>query len=109
MLCDSVDSIPLDQNTSGVIYCVWGEHEITRVELKHGVRFSLNSCPNALAWSITMDSEGKPENNNLVIHCTINTREHEQDFIESIHVFVTDWVNGITKVLKNGTLAGLYC
>ncbi len=105
LLCDSIDSVLLDERENGVIYCVWGEHKITRTELKQGVRFSLNNCPNALAWSITTDTQKMHENGlensyPVVIHCTINTEKHEEDFIESIHAFISSWVTGITAVLE---------
>jgi hypothetical protein len=30
----------------------------------------------------------------LVIHCTINRREHEPDFVESIELFLDPWGEG---------------
>lgn len=92
-LCDSINTVISDKREKGVIYCVWGEFEINREELKYGIRFSLPKCPNALAWSITFD-EGSE---NIIIHCAINKNEHDEDFIDSIRDFVSDWYNGIRK------------
>ncbi len=86
-LCDSIDRVILDNIDSGRIYCIWGEFDINREALEYGIRFSLPHCPNALAWTITCDEE----NSKIVIHCTINKKQHDTDFIESIEQFVTDW------------------
>lgn len=92
-LCHSINSVISDKKDSGVIYCLWGEHDINREILKHGVRFSLPKCPNALAWSIT--TKVRLGSNNTVIHCTTDTKENDEDFIESIREFVSDWRVGI--------------
>ncbi|MFK5969928.1 MAG: hypothetical protein QM487_07415 [Candidatus Marithrix sp.] len=78
-LCKSINSILSDEKKTGVIYCIWGEFQINREELKYGIRFSMPNCPNAFAWSITTD-----DGENTVIHCTINKLTHNEDFIESI-------------------------
>ena len=90
-LCESISSVILDEQKKGIIYCLWGEFEVNREELKYGIRFSLPNCPNALAWSITMDVDSA----NILIHCTINKSVHDIDFIESIEEFISDWSNGI--------------
>jgi len=51
-------------------------------------------CPNALAWTITREEGGS-----LVIHCTIDKRDHDQDFIDSIKDFVLDWKTGLNQAL----------
>ncbi len=94
-LCASIDSVISDEGKTGVIYCLWGEFTVNREELEYGVRFSLPKCPNALTWSITTDED----NNYIVIHCTINRKEQEQDLIDSIIEFVTDWSKGIRTEL----------
>ena len=91
ILCKSINSVILDEQQKGIIYCLWGEFEVNREELKYGIRFSLPNCPNALAWSITMDVDCA----NILIHCTINKSMHDMDFIESIEEFISDWSNGI--------------
>lgn len=93
--CHSIDTVISVENNTGEIYCLWGQFSITREILKYGVRFSLLNCPHALAWTITYN-ELKEE---ITIHCTIDKKEEDQDFIESIHQFVTDWETGLTKAL----------
>ena len=94
-LCASITSVIRDDSASGVIYCVWGEFAINREELKSGVRFSLPNCPNALAWTVTAEKK----NSSLMMHCSINKRVQEADFIDSINDFVADWVNGLEQFL----------
>ena len=94
-LCNSIDKVLSDNITNGSIYCLWGEFDINREELKDGTRFSLPGCPNAFTWTITFG-----ENNKLHIHCTIKQRTHEPDFIESIEVFISDFKNGLNLELN---------
>lgn len=91
ILCQSVTSVIRDNIIDGIIYCIWGKFHINREELKYGVRFSMPDCPNALMWSITTDSH----TDNIIIHCTINKKEHDEDFIESIYEFINTWVYGL--------------
>lgn len=86
-LCSSIDSVILDGKNSGRIYCVWGEFDINREEIGHGIRFTLPRCPNALAWTITYDDD----TSEIIIHCTINTEEPDTDFIDTIKQFVAGW------------------
>jgi hypothetical protein len=86
-LCQSIESVILDNKDNGRIYCVWGEFEINREELDNGIRFTLPRCPNALAWTITCDRE----TSKIIIHCTINKDQHDADFIDSIKQFVSGW------------------
>lgn len=95
-LCSSINTVIRNDISGGSIYCLWGEFDINREELKHGIRFSLPNCPNALTWSITMDKNRE----SLIIHCTINKKEHDQDFIESIKDFILDWKLGLSNVLE---------
>lgn len=97
VLCSSITSVLKDDISAGVIYCIWGEFAIHREELQYGVRFSLPSCPNALAWTVT--TEG---NSSLMIHCTINKRVQETDFIDSINDFIADWVSGLEQLISPG-------
>ena len=90
-LCKSITKVISDNKVNGSIYCLWGEFKINREQLKDGIRFSMPDCPNALAWTITKD-DGK-----LIIHCTINKKQHDPDFIDSIKEFVDDWKIGLTR------------
>lgn len=92
-LCHSIDTVLCDSIDNGRIYCLWGEFDISREEIRHGVRFSLSTCPNALAWTVTTDGD----NGTLRVHCTINTPTPDGDFVESIEQFVSDWARGLQK------------
>ena len=99
-LCASIDSVITDNGSNGEIYCIWGQFKINVEELKYGVRFSLPNCPNALAWSVTIDTD------DVVIYCSIIKQEHDEDFIETIHQFMDDWQIGVSHVArKNYTCA----
>jgi len=93
-LCHSIDNVISDQNSRGVIYCVWGQHEIHREILNNGIRFSFPQCPNALTLSITKNNDA----NKISIHCTTNKNIEDEDFIESINQFIKDWIVGIKTV-----------
>lgn len=94
-LCRSIETVIYDNQTSGVIYCLWGQYEINREQLKSGVRFSLPTCPNALAWTITLTHDV------ITVHCTINKKNHDEDFIASIYKFMADWVEGLRQVTRH--------
>ena len=98
-LCQSVSEVLENRNDEGRIYCTWGEFAVNREEIRHGVRFTLPGCPNALAWSITCEeADGK-----TVIHCTINRQQHDTDFIESIQEFISDWRIGLNSYASHET------
>ena len=88
-----IDSIlsSTDENHAE-IYCIWGTFLVERQLIRGGVRFSLPTCPNAFAWTITTGYDPAPDN--IVIHGTINRVEHDEDFIESIESFISSWKTG---------------
>lgn len=94
VFCASIDRLLEHNGESGQIYCLWGSFKVNREPIRHGVRFSLPGCPNALAWSITTEQAS------LTIHCTINRTYHEPEFIESIDQFVDDWQAGLQQSLN---------
>ena len=96
LLCRSIDKIISEQGNEAEIYCLWGAFKVRRDEIRHGIRFSLLNCPHALAWTITL----KETSRQIVIHCTINETEQEEDFIDSINEFVNHWSQGITQALR---------
>lgn len=98
-LCASINSVIADEQYRGVIYCSWGEFGINREEIRDGVRFTLPNCPNALAWTLTMDDT----QDKIVIHCTIDKYEHDDDFVESIEQFVNDWSTGLQQALDSAS------
>ena len=93
-MCDSIDTVISDSGNKGEIYCLWGQFAVSRDAIKKGVRFALLNCPHALAWTIAYHADhGK-----LVVHCTIDDREEEAEFIESIKWFVADWIKGLQRL-----------
>ncbi|AGA34998.1 hypothetical protein TVNIR_3361 [Thioalkalivibrio nitratireducens DSM 14787] len=99
--CASVDTVLESIGDHGRIYCVWGEFAVHREAIRGGVRFTLPGCPNALAWTVTTDLP--PDRATVVIHCTINRREHDPDFVETIEAFVEDWHLGLEAGLPDPT------
>ena len=95
-LCASINTLSAQKENETEIYCVWGSFNVTREEIRYGVRFSLLNCPHALAWTITYNEQSQ----NIIIHCTIDKTETDLDFVDSIHEFVLDWSNGITNALN---------
>jgi hypothetical protein len=91
--CASIEKVLSDEKTRGEIFCVWGTFDVNREELRHGVRFTLPSCPNAFQWTVTTGHQPNPQH--TVIHLSINRTEQDQDFIDSIRQFVADWKAGL--------------
>ncbi|BEQ16112.1 hypothetical protein [Desulfoferula mesophila] len=77
----------------GEVYCMWGHFALRRENINGGVRFTMPTCPNSLAWTVTTGFPPSPER--VVVHCTINRTEHDPDFIASIEEFVALWVRGL--------------
>jgi hypothetical protein len=94
--CAHIDRVLSSTGDEGEIYCLWGQFRVRRESIAGGVRFSLADCPNALAWTLTTGLP--PDPGRLVIHCTINRREHEPDFVESIELFLDAWVEGMERL-----------
>ncbi len=101
--CAEIDRVISAAGERGEIYCLWGQFRVHRERINGGVRFSLPNCPNALAWTVTTGLPPKPDS--TVIHCTINRREHEPDFIESIDLFMDALVDGLAHRPAAGLLA----
>lgn len=95
-LCDSIDTVTPDNAHQADIYCLWGEFSVIRDEIRNGVRFSLVNCPHALAWTITHHEEAE----NIVIHCTIDDVETDEDFADSIELFIKAWSTGIARLYQ---------
>lgn len=90
-LCASiykVENISAD-HLSAQIECVWGIFTIVSTPIRHGVRFALANCPNALQWTITSDREGS------LIHCSINQKITDPDFSDSIQQLMEDFRLGL--------------
>ncbi len=93
--CASVDQVLEDHGETGEIYCLWGQFQVRREPINGGVRFSMPGCPNALAWTVTTNLPPDPQR--VVIHAAINRTEHDPDFIESVELFMDDWVQGLLQ------------
>jgi hypothetical protein len=94
-LCDSINTVIKDNGSEGEIYTVWGQFTVKRDPIVNGMRFTLNTCPHAFAWTITWHEE----RNKVVVHCTIDKTEHDPDFIDSIEQFAKDWAAGLKNSL----------
>ena len=94
-LCGSIDSVLQCEGDQGRIYCVWGEFNLVRTPIQGGVRFTLINCINAVTWSLTTGLPPDPDA--LVIHLTINRREQDADFVESLEQFAQDWREGLER------------
>ena len=92
--CEVIDEVLRHEGERGEIYCLWGGFEVRRERINGGVRFTLPGCPNALAWTVTVDGTAAE----VVVHCTINRHDHDPDFIESIEQFVAAWAEGIGRL-----------
>jgi len=55
----------------------------------------LLDCPNALQWTITTGFP--PEENKIVLHCTINRTQKSDEFIEEIEDFLIEWETGLNS------------
>lgn len=75
----------LNEN-SAKIGGIWGDFTLHRQEINGGLRFSLEECPNALAWTLT--TSYPPARDAIVIHMTINRTRKAPEFIEEIHEFL---------------------
>ena len=98
-LCRSIDTVISDKHNVGEIYCVWGQFNVSREVIRNGVRFALLDCPHAFTWTITYH-EGR---NMLVVHCTIDDQEEDEEFIETIREFTADWSCGLGNALPENT------
>ncbi|HFQ13391.1 MAG TPA: hypothetical protein ENK40_01195 [Gammaproteobacteria bacterium] len=90
--CASIYEVLGDQGEQGEINTLWGVFRVHREAICGGVRFTLPGCPNAAAWTVTIDGDRPGE---ATVHCTINRRQHDADFIESLEAFVEDWREGL--------------
>jgi hypothetical protein len=95
--CESV--FPLDSGTEVcAIGGMWGEFTLRREKIMGGVRFSMLDCPNALAWTITTGYP--PDRTKAIIHLTINRTRKQDEFVQEIHHFLDDLLEGIIRILQ---------
>ena len=94
--CAGINSlVKAVSNYEGEVYCMWGHFALRRENINGGVRFTMPTCPNSLAWTVTTGFPPSPER--VVVHCTINRTEHDPDFIASIEEFVRIWYSERTR------------
>jgi len=99
--CASIYEVVSCAGDRGEISMLWGLFKVRRESIRGGVRFSLPGCLNAVTWTVTIspdDSLGE-----VTVHCTINRRQHDADFIESLEDFIQDWRKGLTEHLQPAT------
>ena len=96
--CNSINEVLEHNGTRGKIYCIWGQFLIHRELINNGIRFTLPKCPNAFQWTITTDQSPVPDK--VLVHSSINRKEHEEDLIESIEQFMSDWKKGLEEGLN---------
>jgi len=80
-----------DQTFKGMT--LWGEFSIGYYKIKGGVKFTLLDCPNALSWSITCGYP--PEQDKIVVHCSINRKQISEVFLIEINEFLDEWLEGL--------------
>lgn len=99
--CSEISEVLSETGDEGEVYCLWGSFQVRRECIRGGVRFTMPGCPNSLAWTVTSGLPPEPEH--TVIHCTINRREHDPDFIESLELFVDAWRDGLSRHISAST------
>lgn len=94
--CASVDAVLEHNGAQGVVYCVWGEFNITRECISGGVRFSLPGCINNIIWSITTGHE--PNTDQVVMYISMNREQQDEYFVETLKTFVEDLKHGLNQI-----------
>lgn len=91
--CASIESVSEVSEDSCIVFCIWGRFLVRREPINGGVRFTMPDCPNAFQWTITTGYPPAPEA--IVCHGTVNRKDHDPDFIESMQGFFLDWKEGL--------------
>jgi hypothetical protein len=93
--CDSIENVLQTSDDWGQYFTIWGEFKVLRIEIIGGYRFVMPNCQNGLTWSITTGYEPYPDKIN--IHTTINRKEQDPDFVETLIDFTNDWADSLGK------------
>ncbi len=96
--CASIYEVMSYADDRGEISMLWGLFEVQRQSIRGGVRFSLPGCLNAVSWTITINTDDSL--GEVTVHCTINRKQHDADFIESLEDFIQDWRKGLAEHLQ---------
>jgi len=99
-LCTFI-TVTEDNKTTGTIFCDWGQQTLAREEIKKGVRFSSLTCPDALAWTVTLEDS----DNTVLVHCATNKKLHAEEYNDSILEFMRDWSTGLNRAMNEGAPA----
>jgi hypothetical protein len=102
--CESFALVDCLDKDSCEVESIWGRFQVTRQEITGGLRFTMPTCPNCFAWTITSGLPPTPDK--VVIHSTFNRREHEQWFIESMEEFVVQWKAGLERAAGSNISPG---
>ena len=96
--CTSIYEVIHHEKDQAEISMLWGLFNVRRECIRGGVRFSLPNCLNAVVWSITISPDD--DVNEITVHCTINRKQQDADFVESLEDFVEDWRKGLSEQLQ---------
>ncbi len=106
--CASIYEVLEHEGERGEISMLWGLFNVQRECIRSGVRFTLPGCPNAVSWTVTVNLDDSV--NEVTVHCTINRRQQDADFVESLEEFVQDWRRGLAEHLQsNADVDDIYC
>jgi len=95
--CASIYEVIEHEKDQAEISMIWGLFKVRRECIRGGVRFTLPNCLNAVAWTITISPD--EDANEITVHCTINRKQQDADFVESLVDFVEDWRKGLSEQL----------
>ena len=99
--CASIYEVVSSDKNRGEVSMLWGLFDVRRECIRGGVRFILPGCLNAVSWTVTVSpDEGDDE---ITVHCTINRKQQDADFVESLEDFVEDWRKGLLAHLSANT------
>lgn len=95
--CESFALVDCLAGDSCEVESVWGRFQVVRQEITGGLRFTMPTCPNCFAWTIT--TALPPDPGKVAVHGTINRSDHEAWFIESMEEFVQQWQAGLERII----------
>jgi len=74
-------------------------HLMPQRKIKGGLRFYLEECPNALAWTVTTGYP--PAREAVVLHLTINRQRKQPQFVDEINEFLDDHASCLETFLND--------
>lgn len=97
-VCGLICKVQEKGEDRGDMSCLWGYYPVHRQNINGGVRFTLPTCPNAMAFTITTGYPPAP--GQVVIHLTMSRTEHDPDFVETVEEFLDAWGEGLRRALS---------